>query len=61
MSNWEAISLIVASPQSEASVNEDNSQLEYDGECAFAVSTGKRHVAGLPKADEVWSQAEAAS
>lgn len=30
-------------------MNEHSSQLEYDGECAFAVSTGKREVAGSPK------------
>lgn len=30
-------------------MNEDSSQLEYDGECAFALSTGKREVAGSPK------------
>jgi len=27
-------------------MNTDNPQPEYDGECAFAVSTGKRDVAG---------------
>jgi hypothetical protein len=30
-------------------VNEDISQVEYDGDCAFALSTGKREVAGSPK------------
>ncbi len=30
-------------------MNEDSSQLGYDGECAFALSTGKRGVAGSPK------------
>lgn len=27
-------------------MNTDEPQPEYDGECAFAVSTGKRHITG---------------
>lgn len=30
-------------------MSEDTTRLEYDGECAFALSTGKRAVAGSPK------------
>ncbi len=30
-------------------MTDDSSQFEYDGECAFAISTGKRGVAGSPK------------
>lgn len=29
--------------------NKSDLQPEYEGECAFALSTGKRHVAGSPK------------
>lgn len=30
-------------------MNQDSAQLEYNGECAFALSTGKRGVSGSPK------------